>query len=561
MKFTRRDFLKVLGITATGAAALALAGCGGKDNAAASNTGSNNADGSSNTATNGAIQNAQSGTAETEAVSTPVEDMHRGGTVTLGITSNPTEFFTPYKQGTLNSYGWTVFEPLAWDRINGTYDPCLAESWEIDQDNKTMTVKIHEGISFSNGYPLTADDVVFTLTCRQEFGTYGLIGNPVSVEKLDDYTVKVTWENFSLNYAYWILPQYIYSQKTYEEKGLDWMLTNMVGTGPYVMNEYIPDVRLAVSRNENYWGETTPGPDGFEWICVTDQTAMLAAFLNGEIDNMASVQDPTVIAQLEGAGYEAADVPISLVLQYFAVPITTDPADPLSNPEVRKAIYLYGVDWDDLALTVSGEKSYHTDALGKPTMPYYEESLEVNAYDPEKAKKMLADAGYADGFTTSIYCMANMAGQATYLQDAMKKLGITVEIVNVDYTQINGEYLTGKAASSGIVMSGMAYNDYTTNQDDRFNKFFSPIGALKGITNFDDDLLAMWETVRVARSLEEQSASLAKFVKSYVGENALVWPMNNTSGETYMQPWYHVEYEAYATTAGRNPQYIWVEEH
>ena len=224
--------------------------------------------------------------------------------------------------------------------------------------------------------------------------------------------------------------------------------------------------------------------------------------------------------------------------------------------------------WDNFLLGfagVLGEVYDHLEELDRSNQPHLVALSQVlealTELDELLVLVVLADAGYADGFTTSIYCMANMAGQATYLQDAMKKLGITVEIVNVDYTQINGEYLTGKAASSGIVMSGMAYNDYTTNQDDRFNKFFSPIGALKGITDFDDDLLAMWETVRVARSLEEQSASLAKFVKSYVGENALVWPMNNTSGETYMQPWYHVEYEAYATTAGRNPQYIWVEEH
>ncbi|WP_337942729.1 ABC transporter substrate-binding protein [Ruthenibacterium lactatiformans] len=548
-KTMKKTYTCLLSLVLGAALLFSLAGCSGSTSGS-SGTGDSASPGSSPAVSAPAQQGALT-----------AEGFPLGGKVTLGMTGNPTEFFTPYKQGTLNSYGWTVFEPLAWDRTDGTFEPCLAESWEVDQDQNTLTVKLREGIHFSNGDPLTADDVVFTLTCRQEYGTYGLIGSPVSVEKLDEYTVKVTWETFSLNFAGWVLPQYIYSQKVFEEKGLDWMLTNMVGTGPYVMNEYIPDVRLSVTRNENYWREEVPGPDEFEWVCVTDQTAMLAAFLNKEIDNLNQIQDPAYLAQLESEGYEPVEMPVSREMQYFAVPISTDPNDPLSDPDVRRAIYLYGIDWDNLALTVSGESSYHTDSIGKLSMPYYAGSLEASEYDPEKAKKMLEEAGYGEGFTTTIYAIPDMAGQATYMQDALRNLGITAEIVTVDYTLINGEYLTGNAVSNGIVMSVMAYNDYTTNQDDRFNKFFSPIGALKGITDFSEEQMVLWENVRNARSLEEQSKALSDFVNSYVAQSALVWPVNNISGSSYEQPWYHVEQEAYCASAGRDPRYVWVEAH
>lgn len=543
-KLMKKKTIRILSLLLSAALAFSLAGCGGSDSTAPS-----------------ASSAAASVTASDGEDATPAEaTSHQGGKVTHGLNGNPTEFFTPYKQGTLNNYGWSIFEPLAWDHVDGSFEPCLAESWEVDEASNTMTIKLREGVTFSNGYPFTADDVVFTLTCREEYGTYGLIGSPVSVEKVDDYTVKVTWADFSLNFAAWILPQYMYSHKLFEEKGLDWMLSNMVGTGPYVMDEYIPDVHLTVTRNEDYWGEKAPGPDAFEWVCITDQTAILAAFLNGEIDDITT-SDAAALGQLESAGYEPFDLPVSREVQFFAIPISTDADDPLSNQTVREAIYRYGIDWDDLALTAGGPECYHTDAIGKPAMPYYDESLEVNEYDPEKAKALLAEAGYGDGFATTIYAIPDTDAQATYMQDALKDLGITAEVETVDYTQVNGEYITGKAVSNGIVLFVMVYSDYTTNQDDRFNKFFSPIGALKGVTAFSDEQTELWEKVGTARSLEEQSAALCDFVKSYVSQDALLWPMNNVPGKTFYQSWYHVDPQAFCASAGRNPQYIWADEH
>lgn len=509
----------------------------------------------------GCSKSEQGGNASAGGKSVKTEVGHQGGDVVLGVNTNPTEFFTPYKQGTLNSYGWTIFEPLAYDVYDGTYEKCLAESWELDQDNYTLTIHLRQGITFSNGDPFNADDVVFTLTCREEYGTYGLIGNPVSVEKVDDYTVKVTWDSFSLNFEYWILPQYMYSKETFEEKGLDWMLTNMVGTGPYVMDEYIPDVHLKVVRNENYWGETIPGPDSFEWVVISDNTAMLASFLNNEIGQMGNVTDPTMLDQLAKANYQALNTPVNMEMQYWAVPVMLDPEDPLMNKEVRQAIYLYGVDWNAMGKTVAGEGAYHTDAVGKKNMPYYNESLEVSQYDVEKAKQMLADAGYADGFSTTIYALSNMAGEAAFLQDALKALNITAEVETVDYTQINGEYITGNAVKSGIVFSVMAYNMYTTNQDDRFVKFFSPVGTLKGVTAFTDEQVELWNKASQSKSLDEQSENLRNFVKSYVGDEAMLWPMYDNGGKDFSQAWYHLENKAYCTMAGRNPHYIWCDEH
>ncbi len=517
-----------------------LVGCSGKSDAPVQNTTGNPA------------------TATGAGTNTTTPGAKQGGKLVSSIGNNPTEFFDPYKQGNLNTYGWAVYEPLAYDQAKNVYEPCLAESWELDKDTNTMILHIRHGVTFSNGDTLDADDVVFSLTCRKEYGTYGLIGSPSVVEKVDDYTVKIVWDEFSLNFETWILPQYIYSKETFEEKGLDWMLNNMVGTGPYVMDEYIPDVRLSFVRNDSYWREEKPAPDSIEWVVISDTTANLAAFLGGEIDYVDHISDPVQIAQLKEAGYEPVQPPVGAGIQEIAMPISNNPDDPLANKDVRVALFKYGVNWEDMGKTINGPDATHTNAIGYTMLPYYDESLEKSSYDVEKAKQMLADAGYENGFETTIYCTDRGAANATYLQDAFSKLNITCNVEVADYTQINGEYIAGKAATSGIVLSGWMF--WSSNQIDILSKFLSPDGVVNGITAFTDEQKEIWNKVVTATSLEEQNQYLYQFVDSYVNDTAMIWPSFNVTQYMFYQPWCHYEDAAYCAMAGRNPMHIWVDE-
>lgn len=490
----------------------------------------------------------------------PSQPDHHGGKLTVSVSSNPTEFFTPYKQGTMTTYAWPVYEPMAWDKADGTFEPCLAESWTVDADNNTLTVKLREGVQFSNGDPLNADDVIFTLSCREEYGTTGLIGSPTAIEKVDEYTVKVTWADFSLNFETWILPQYVYSKETFDEKGFDWILNNLMGTGPYVLEEYIPDIHLTFERNANYWRDETPGPDSIEMRVMTDATSRMAAFMSGEIDELRGItSDSTTMTTLTAAGYTAVSPEVDSSNQYFAIPITTDPNDPLSKEEVRLAIY-NGIDWDGLAKLANGPDSYHINGIGFNKMPYYNDGLNAkHHYDPEAAKKALADAGYPNGFSTKLYYFGGTTTPTTVLQSALAELGITAEVESVDYTLINGEYISGKGPKNGIVMNVWVF--YMNNQPDRFNKFLSPVGALNGITAFTDEQRELWSKVPVSRTMEELNANLYAFVDSYVNDSALIWPMNNTVSYDFFQSWMHMEPGCFSLSAGRDPMYIWVESH
>lgn len=489
-------------------------------------------------------------------------EITRGGEIVCPSASLSGEFFSPYKQGTLTNYGWPCFEPLAYYKTDGEWHPVLAESWETDDEAHTLTVKIREGVTFHNGDTLDAQDVVFSYASRNEYGTQTSIGSPSAIEAIDDYTVRFTWDDFSLNYENWILPQYIYSKDTFDEKGLDWMLNNMVGTGPYKMKSFIPDAELSFERNENYWREETPAPDSLKWIIMPDTTTTLAAFLSGEIDVYNNVTDSVVIDQMTAAGMEGVEMPFSGSTQTMAIPLSIDENDPLANEQVRQAIFHYGVDWDALAATVTGGTGYHTDAIGFTGMPYYQDSIEQGTYDPEQAVSLLAEAGYPDGFATKIYVpnTKTQSQAAAYLQAQLAEIGITADVETVDYTVIQGEYLSGKAAQSGIAIWSLSFAK--DNQTDRFTKHINPTATLGGSSNWSDEIQELWARVGTATTQEEQNEYLYDYVNEYVNNGCYLWPMCNTgAGLRYTQEWCHYSDLAEVMTAGYDPFEIWIEEH
>lgn len=493
----------------------------------------------------------------TAAEGTTEVERTEGGVVYYPFNRNPGNFFTPYNAGIVASYGWCSLEPLAWSKTDGSFYPVLAESWVMDNENNTLTIKLKEGITFSNGDPFNAEDVVFTHSIREEYGTSTVIGNPEKIEALDEYTVQFTWPSFGLNYEQQVLPQYIYSKETFEEKGLDWMLNNIVGTGPYVLDEYIPDVDISFVRNENYWGETVPGPDGFKWNVITDATATLAAFLNGDVDAYTQVSDPIIMTQLEANGYEGV---LNKNAQSFCCQIQIiqkDPEAPLSNADVRAAIYK-GVNWDDMALSVVGPTAYHTDIIGSVEMPYYKDSIEQHEFDLEGAKKDLADAGYPDGFTTTIYGAQTDAPAMVYLQAALAQMNIAADVVTVDGSLRGSDYVTGKVIDTGLVFSGYGFGP--SNPMDRFNKFISPNGTWAGGVEFAPEMVELWEKARNAKTVEERDEALYEYCDKYVNQYHYMFPAYSGTSYDFYQPWYHITDLANGGN-GMDPFEIWVDKH
>jgi peptide/nickel transport system substrate-binding protein len=269
---------------------------------------------------------------------------------------------------------------------------------------------------------------------------------------------------------------------------------------------------------------------------------------------------------LDTGAYTKLDAAGVAGVQYFVLPITLDTESPLSVPEIRRAIYTYGIDWDTMADSLGGGTYYHTDAFGLTGNTYYNEDLEfTNGPDYAKAKELLAAAGYSDGFSIEIYY--GIGGQippgldviATYMQAELAKIGVTAECIPVDGTVLMNDYLkTGTAASTGLVINGMFF---TPLQTQRLNQMFNPKGTMGGATAWSDKLVELFAKVNSAMTLEEQNKALHDYVVQYVQVDSNYWPVYNSRTVEFYQQWCHYSSNARIGNAGFDPHEIWVDQH
>lgn len=527
-KISRRSFLAA---SAAASFTLALTACGGSSSSAP-------AAGSTPDATAEPSKDTKGG------------EFHRA-------TGQIADFFSPYKQGSLIEFGWPAMECLAY-QINGVgeWHNRLAEEVVVDDDAHTVEITLKKGVKFHNGEEMTGEDLYFSLKAREEYNTLSTIGNPVSIEQTGDYTVKVTYADFSLNYRTWLLPQYVFSKKAFDEHGLDWMTNNLVGTGPYKVKEYIPDDHLTFERFPDYWGGQEPDIDTLTWSVIPDATAQAAAFLAGQVDYLTPT-DLATVRQLEAEGFVGEEAAATTGLQTFIIPFSIEPDDPWYKKEVRQAAYLYGIDWDKAAMILGGELGFHTDALGCTGNSYYDPSIEQSQYDLEKAKKMLADAGYPDGFKTVIYTPGNMTNVATILQAELKNMNIDAEVKEVDYTLIQSEYGSAKAATTGLMISALFY---IAMQTDRVQKHLNPTGSYGPSTNWTEEIKEAYAKITTARTQEEEDKFMLEYIRQYVVENCFYWPVYNSKVVNYYQPWCRFT-ENSRVSFGQDPFEVFIDEH
>ncbi len=369
-----------------------------------------------------------------------------GDTLTIAAITDPASF-DPQQDASINNS--LLVAPaynnlLYYDQETGSkVVPELAERWDLSPDGLTYTFKLRQGVAFHDGTRLNAGDVAFNLE-RMKSPPKGvrstvdyLMTGVDNIEAVGDDTVRIKMKYPFAALTSALVTDYmvVYSKKAVETQGN--MKTTIMGTGPFKFKSYTPSVSLELVKNDKYWAKGRPYLDGITFFIIKDNATRLAALRTGQAKLSARLfgaLNPTDVSVLK------KDVPD---MRFIPTPSVVGPAffmnmrnPPFKDPRVRQAISL-AVDRQAAVKVIAlGEGQVGTffpfEGWGIPTnellrMPGYRQPKDQ---DIAAAKKLLADAGYANGFTVNVLSRGNEITRngAVFITGQLSKLGIQANV-------------------------------------------------------------------------------------------------------------------------------------
>ena len=339
--------------------------------------------------------------------------------------------------------------------------PVLATSWSPNSTASVWTFKIRQGVKFSNGHPLTADDVVYTFQLHTDpkTGSPSLstlpatVLKPSGVVKVDDYTVAFHLEapngNFpylvsSDNYNVIILPKG-YAPAQWE--------SSFVGTGPFVKTSYTPKSGAMFTRNESYWG-TKALPSQTQFTFYDEQNASVVALTGGTIDVVGQFSVAGGQALLNGS-YNVIKLKSSA---HRELSMRTDQA-PFTDPRVRQAIALSLNRPQTIQALFKGFADLGNDSPFAPVFPSTDTSVAQRAQDVAKAKSLLAEAGHPNGFSTQLITemVQEIPDFAQIVVESAAAIGVKISLKVETSTAYYGKSTIGNSDWLDATMSLVDY--------------------------------------------------------------------------------------------------------
>ena len=318
-----------------------------------------------------------------------------------------------------------------------TLIPVLAEGYEVSKDGLVYTVKLKKGIKFHDGTDFKADAVKANFdrvtNPDNKLKRYGLYNNIGKTEVVDDYTAKITLKTpFSAFINQLAHPSGIMISPTALKKYGKDIAFNPVGTGPFKFVEWKPTDYLKVAKNENYWRKGLPKVDTITWKPVIDSNSRAAMMQTSEAHFMFPVPYEQAETLKAKPDLELTASP-SIVLRYLSMNTQQKPFD---NPKVREAI-AYAINKEALAKVAFSGYAAPAEGVVPPGVEY-NVKLGPWPYDVAKAKKLMAEAGYPNGFETELWSAYNhsVAQKVTqFLQQQLGQIGIRAKITLLETGQ------------------------------------------------------------------------------------------------------------------------------
>ena len=294
---------------------------------------------------------------------------------------------------------YAVHDALVKPMPGGDNTPSLAESWTVSKDGLTYEFVLRKGVKFHNGDPLTAEDVKFSFD-RYRGASAKLLKDRVREVQIVDpgrvrFILKEPWPDFMVFYgtsatgAAWIVPK-----KYVEKVGDDGFKAKPIGAGPYKVVSFTPGIELVMEAYEGYWRKV-PSVKRLVFKSMPDESTRAAALKAGDVDIVYLLSGPLAqeIKRTPGLKLAAAMPP---GVTFLDLPEQWDPKSPWHDKRVRLAAS-YAIDRSALNQAETLGLSHPTGAL-IPRSLDFARPYDPPAYDPARAKKLLAEAGYPNGF-------------------------------------------------------------------------------------------------------------------------------------------------------------------
>jgi peptide/nickel transport system substrate-binding protein len=328
--------------------------------------------------------------------------------------------------GVTEAFNGNVYEGLFKLTDDGKVEPLLATKYTTSADGLTYTFTLRQGVKFHSGAAFTSADVKRSIERVTADASQSARKSQLAVISGIDTpsadTVVITLKNRSISLPYnlsyvWMYGPGVKDYKTAED-----------GTGPYKLGTWKRGSSLDIDRWSGYWGQQAKNKQVvFDYF--TDATALSNALVSKQVDIVTNIQSPDTLTQLKSnAAYKINDGK-STVKELLAF---NDKVAPFDKAEVRKAVYS-AIDTKKLLSSIWGDYGTLIGSMVPPSDPWYEDLTKVNPYDVALAKKELAAAGYANGFTFTLDTPTYdpHPAVAEFLKTELAKVGITVNINSI----------------------------------------------------------------------------------------------------------------------------------
>ena len=468
------------------------------------------------------------------------------------VTLDPGNMYEPYA----NMVSYAAYDMLY--RVEsgtmGTPTPSVATDCTVDEAGLVYTFPLREDVVFASGNKLTAKDVAWSVNRvlnMKESNAYTNIKIVDKVEALDDYTVQFTLTQPDASFlvkltsnAYCILDSELVKEHGGSDNGGDtakaWLDTTSAGSGPYIIKSWTPKEQLVLEKNPNYWGESS-NIDTLIFREMTSVDAQITALKNGEVDIILGLNGETA-KQLDGVENVAITNGSTALMTFLVMSRDEALCPEMANPKVQQAVRC-ALDYEGY-LTMGGEGCVvPLNFVQQGFSGGLTRDLATQGRDLEKARALMAEAGYADGFDVTLTCGNNNSEGLEWATIAQKVQQDLAEIkINVKIETLEATLVYEKMRDSSMPFYVMFWSpDYydINNQIDAFLPGTGETGTAYGnrtqwaVTAENQQLWTLGDQVKVETDEATRAQLSQQLQELYEQDNPLAFLLQHPKTFAY----------------------------